>query len=51
MNRFIIFSLGLVAIPSLTPGPASPCLGYRMYLFQAGKAEINSNPYLYETCF
>jgi hypothetical protein len=31
-----------VDAPSLTPGPASPCLEYRMYLFHAGKAEVNA---------
>jgi hypothetical protein len=31
-----------VDAPSLTPGPASPCLEYRMYLFHAGKAVVNA---------
>ena len=31
-----------VDAPSATPGPGSPCLEYRMYLFHGGIAEVNA---------
>ena len=30
-----------VDTPSATPGPGLPSLGYRMYAFRAGRAEVN----------
>jgi len=31
-----------VDAPSLTAGPGSPCLEYRMYLFHSGKVDVNA---------